>query len=349
MPASFDEDISTVSALEDAGENPIVSIIVVSYNTREMTLDCIRSVLDQTTCAYELAVYDNASSDGSAKAITTEFPGIQFIASDINHGFARANNIVAENLKGQYILLLNPDTIVLNGAIDTLVGFAKSNPNARIWGGRTLFSDRSLNPTNCWGEMTLWSLASQALGLTKVFRNSVFFNPEAYGGWQRDKVRKVDIVSGCFFLIEADLWRALDGFDLSFTMYGEEADLCLRARGLGAQPLVTPDAEIIHYVGASSKVRSAKLVMLLKAKVTLIRRHFPRWQQHLGVALLSFWPLSRLLASLALSRLTRSDRWYDTHSAWADVWDQRRDWAKGYGPSLLTSQTASVLKLRGRD
>src|SRR5690606_35725860 len=113
-----------------------------------------------------------------------------------------------------------------------------------------------------------------ATGLSSLFRGSSLFNPEGYGGWKRDTVREVDIVSGCFFLIRRELWERLGGFDPAFFMYGEEADLCLRARKLGARPMVTPEATIVHYGGASERVRADKMVRLLQAKALLIRRHW---------------------------------------------------------------------------
>ncbi|WP_234990287.1 glycosyltransferase family 2 protein [Roseivivax lentus] len=307
-----------------------MSIVVVSYNTKDMTLECIRSILTETKCGFELIVYDNASSDGSAQAIADEFPETKLIASEVNHGFAKANNIAAGQVSGKYLLLLNPDTVVLNGAIDKLVSFAGSRPEARIWGGRTLYGDQSLNPTNCWGRMTLWSVTCQAFGLTSLFRDSALFNPEGYGGWPRDTERAVDIVSGCLFLIERDLWNQLGGFDPAFTMYGEEADLCLRARAIGAHPRITPDAEIVHYVGASTKVRANKLIMLLKAKVTLIHRYFPEWQRAPGVLLLTCWPLSRMVGARILWAMFRKPKWKATQLAWTDVWKARSEWRGGY-------------------
>ena len=103
---------------------PILSILVISYNTREMTLDCLRSVRSQTTTPYELIVLDNASTDGSAAAIAAEFPEIMLLAEPVNHGFAKANNLAAAQARGEYLLLLNPDTVVLDGALDTLLAFA---------------------------------------------------------------------------------------------------------------------------------------------------------------------------------------------------------------------------------
>ncbi len=301
---------------------PVVSIIVVSYNTKEMTLECLRSVFDQTTLPFELLVVDNASTDGSAEAVAAEFPHIRLMAEIENHGFARANNLAAREAVGDYVLLLNPDTIVLDHAIDKLVDFARARPEAGIWGGRTLYGDRTLNPTNCWGRMTLWSVTSQALGLSSLFRESTLFNPEGYGGWLRDTEREVDIVTGCFLLISRADWERLGGFDLTYVMYGEEADLCLRARALGARPRVTPEAEIVHYKGASETVRVDKMVRLLRGKITLIRQHFPSWQRPLVLFLFRLWPFSRVWGTRALRRAGTG--------TWSEIWARRGEWWNGW-------------------
>jgi GT2 family glycosyltransferase len=148
---------------------PLVSILVISYNTRDMTLDCLRSVVAQTTVPYELIVLDNASRDGSAAAIAAAFPGIRLIASETNLGFSRGNNVASREARGKYLLLLNPDTLVLEQAVDRMVGFAERTPEAGIWGGRTLSGDGSLNPTSVFGDMTLWSLFCRASGLAEIF------------------------------------------------------------------------------------------------------------------------------------------------------------------------------------
>jgi len=302
---------------------PKVSIIVVSYNTREMTLDCLRSVFAETKTPFEIVVVDNASSDGSSEAIASQFSSIHLMAERDNHGFAKANNIAAEQATGEYVLLLNPDTLVLDGAIDKLVAFAESVPEAKIWGGKTLYGDHKLNPASCWGRMTLWSITSQLLGFTSMFRESGLFNPEGYGGWPRDTEREVDIVSGCYLLIKREFWNELAGFDLSYVMYGEEADLCLRARKLGARPRVTPVSQIVHYAGASETVRSDKMVRLLKAKVLLARTHFPAWQKPLALALLRLYPLSRELGNKAFGSGGAS-------TTWGDIWRRRAEWWNGW-------------------
>lgn len=301
----------------------LVSIIVVSFNTREMTLACLRTVVAQTTVPYELIVIDNASSDGSAEAIAAEFPDIRMMAETDNHGFAKANNIAAKDAVGEYLLLLNPDTLVLDGAIDVLLGFAGDEPQAGIWGGKTLYGDHSLNPGSCWGRMTLWNVFCRTTGLTGIFSGSEFFNGEAYGAWDRSTQRRVDIVSGCFFLLKRKFWEELGGFDLSYVMYGEEADLCHRAVVKGADPQVTPNAVIVHYGGASEAVRSDMMVRLFRAKITLINRHFAGWSKPLARWLFRLWPFTRALAS----RLRKRD---GDQSAWLEIWQRRDEWQDGY-------------------
>lgn len=307
---------------------PKLSIIVISFNTRDITLECLRSVFrEMARTSFELIVLDNASSDGSANAIQDEFGAkIKLIPSSVNYGFAVGNNIAAREAVGEFILLLNPDTVVLDGAIDKLVDFALARPEAGIWGGRTLFGDGSLNPASCWHKQTLWSLASQAVGLSSLFRKSTVFNVEGLGGWDRNGARYVDIVSGCFLLIKQDLWRRLDGFKEIFFMYGEEADLCLRAQNLGYRPLVSSVATIVHYGGASEKIKVDKMVRLLKAKSFLIQSHFPACVQWLGCRLLALWPLSRLAAFYVLSVVIGKHDYKEKTQIWRAIYARRREW-----------------------
>ena len=305
-----------------------VSIVVVSYNTRELTLACLDSVRAGTRSRYELLIVDNASEDGSADAIAAHPIGTAVVRSAVNLGFARANNLAARSARAEFVLLLNPDTVVHDGAIDRLVAFARQQPAAGIWGGRTLFADGSLNMSSCWGRMTPWNLFCRASGLTGLFPRTTLFNGEAYGGWRRDSVGEVDIVSGCFLLIRRSLWEALGGFDPAFFMYGEEADLCLRAAQLGYRPMITPAATIVHLGGASERTRTGKMVKLLAAKVTLLRRHWPKSSQPLGVVLMLAWPLSRWLA-LAAASVVRP-RYAEAAATWRAIWRARDEWLGGY-------------------
>jgi GT2 family glycosyltransferase len=331
---------------------PTVSIVVVSYNTRDLTVACLKSVIAQTpSTSFELIVLDNASSDGSAEAIAREVPSAHLIRSDTNLGFAAGNNAAARRTSGEYVLLLNPDTVVLDGAIDRLVAFARAHPEAGIWGGRTLFADGSLNPASCAREMTVWSLLCRAIGLQSTFKHSPLFNREFYGGWARDSVRQVDIVSGCFFLIRRDHWQRLGGFDPLFFMYGEEADLCLRGRRLGLRPMVTPDATIVHYGGASEPIVADKQVRVLAAKMTLMRRHWSQPARLVGEALFRLLPLTRLAVLAPVAAVSAYPSVSTQLSEWRQIWARRGEWLPGFSPSRADTASAPALepRLRARD
>jgi len=306
------------------------NILIISYTTRDLTLACLRSIERACDAAsgglgYEIIVVDNSSVDGSADAIAAEFPRVDLLRLDRNIGFGRANNLAAQRAGDcEFLLLLNPDTVVQKGAIDRLVAFAQANPESSIFGGRTVFADGSLNPASCWRRPTLWSVFCIASGLTSVFGRWGLFASEAYGRWKRDTVREVDIVSGCFFLIRKRVWDELGGFDPAFFMYGEEADLCLRAQKFGHKCMICPAAQIIHYGGASERVRADKMVRLFQAKAMLFERHWSRSAAAIGVRLLDLWALSRFVAFRFLSLVQA--RFSESCETWRSIWSRRREW-----------------------
>lgn len=315
--------MSAVTTRSD-GCDPELTVIIVSYNTCELTLAAVRTLLANSPgLTMRVVVFDNASHDRSAELLSEAFPQIEVIANKENIGFAAANNRVAETATTPYICLLNPDTETFPGSMQALLEFAKSHPEAGIVGGRTVFRDGTLNPASCWGRFSLWSLTTSLLGVSRIFPQSRFFNPEAIGGWKRDSVREVDIVVGCLMLVTTDVWRKLGGFDERFFMYGEDADLSLRARQLGYRPMITPDATIMHIVGASTKRRADKVCTVMQAKATLLRRHWPKRQVPLGLALLWLWAGVRGLAGLVHPDPNERDRF-------RQIWRARRSWLAGF-------------------
>ncbi len=311
--------------------NPLVSIIIVSFNTREMTCACIQSVLDEGKgVAQEIIVLDNCSSDGSADAIAGRFPDITLVRSPDNLGFGKGNNVAAEHATGEYILLLNPDTLILDRAVERLLEFARQKPQAKMWGGKTLFADGSLNPASCWAFMTPWSVACGALGLSSIFPQSSLFNREAYPGWNRDSEREVDLITGCFLLLKRSFWYELGAFDEKFYVYAEEADLCYRARKQGAIPTVTPTARIVHYGGASENVRSGKLIRLFSGKATFIRKHWSPPVASIGVFFMKLHAFLRMTLLGLSGTLRRNDRHKNAASEWHEVWVARKSWQNGY-------------------
>ena len=143
-----------------------------------------------------------------------------------------------------------------------------------------------------------------------------------------DQVRHVDIVTGCFFLLKTQLWRELGGFDLRYFMYAEEWDLCLRAGKIGYSPMITPQATIVHHGGASAISSATKQLQSYRGKATIIRDHFGAVRRPLGLGLLWLTALSRHVGHSVLGWIGK--RRGDQGAMWKAVWEQRRDWLKGY-------------------
>ena len=304
---------------------PEVSVILVSYNTSSYIRRALESLFRETQLAsIEVIVVDNASSDDSVAMIRQFFPQVTLIESGANLGFAGGVQLGVKQAIGQYLLLLNPDTVIINAAVDRLLHFAKLHPANGIWSGVTLNNDMSLNTQHAWSKPTLHDLLYSALGLSKLFSKTCVFNNANYGCWKRDTVKEVDIVSGCFFLTTRELWDKLGGLDASFFMYAEEADYCLRAKALGYQPIVTPDARIIHHGGVSHSHFSGKQIKLLKGKVELVNRHVTAWQRPAYKALLYLYVLNKFALHTLFKPRSAQRR------EWQIIFAQRADWLQGY-------------------
>jgi N-acetylglucosaminyl-diphospho-decaprenol L-rhamnosyltransferase len=305
-----------------------VSVVIVSYNTRDLLEGCIRSVQRNTSPGidYEIIVVDNASSDHSAQMIEAMFPDITLIALDENVGFGRGCNIGARAANGRYICLVNPDAELVGDTLHALVLFARENPSAGLYGGRSVHNDGSLDPKSCWKLPSLWSLFCFGTGLSAAFRDSAIFDPEAMGRWQRDSVREVDAITGYLLMVHSAAWKRLDGFDEQFFLYGEDLDLGRRARQLGYRPIITPEA-VVRHIGGAASTRSHKLVMLMTGKATYVgkRWHGPARQFGLACLLTGSWLRSRR-----------------RRSPWREMWDQRRTWIAGYPPHQQTTPVVDL-------
>jgi hypothetical protein len=316
------------SDAQNAAAVPELTVIMVSYNTRELTLIALETLLANAgDVSMDIVLWDNASSDGSADAVAERFPTeVKLVRSAENLGFAAANNAAAAEARTPWLLLLNPDTETHPRAVENLLTFAKAHPEAGIVGGRTVFPDGSLNIASCWNRMTIWSLFSRAIGLSRAFPNSLLFNPEAIGGWRRDSVRQVDIVVGCLLMISKQVWDELGGFHEKYFMFGEEADLCLRAGKLGYRPMITPDAQIVHHVGASYAESENRIIKVLKGRVTLIRDHWSVLARPFGLGLLLTWAAIRQ----SVERAKSTGRAGAAATTWRSVWRRRSEWLAGY-------------------
>ena len=310
-------------------KSPTVDIILVSYNTAEYTLRALHSVYEETKqFNFTVIVVDNNSQDDSVQQIKEKFPDTKLIVSKKNLGFAGGVNLGASHASGDYILLLNPDTVVLDGAIDKLLRFAGQYPENGIWGGITLNNDLSTNTHNAWAEESLSTLFFSVFGLNRLFKESCFFNHANYGCWKRDSIKAVDTLQGSFFLISKDVWNKLNGLDETFFMYAEEADFCYRARALGYQPIITPNAKIIHHGGGSETNLSGKMIKLLTGKVTFINKHHSFIKRLLMKSLLLLYVTNKLLLSTLMSLFKNNKK--ESQAEWWKIFQNSPMWLQGY-------------------
>lgn len=304
-----------------------VAIVIVSYNSAEFIGDCLESVFAQRRdVKQQVIVVDNASRDNTVEFIREKFPEVELIVPGANLGFAAGVNLGARHADAEFVLLLNPDTVILNHAVDAVVDFARKNPGCGLYGGRTLKPDGSLEPSSCWGEPTLWSMAMFALGLTTLAPKNLLLDPESLGNWKRDSAREVGVVTGCFLLAPKKVWDELGGMDERYFMYGEDADLAMRARTAGYRPMLCPDAELIHEVGLCSDTLVHKTLLLYRGKASLVRTHWHGPAMWLGLFFLAAGTgLRAALASFA-TMLRRSDG----GGRWQTLWRERATWLQGY-------------------
>lgn len=228
-----------------AETRPLLSVIIVSYNTREMTLDCLRT-LDRALEGLdaETIVVDNDSRDGSADAIRAQCPSVRVIESPSNDGFGAANNRGMRAACGAFFLLLNSDAFPEPGSIAELIRFLRENPKAGVVGPRTLHKDGSLQ-ISCYRFTTPLHAWQENLWLSR-----------GYGDWAHDSVREIDFAIGACLLVRREVFEQVGGFDERFFMYSEEADWQRRIWKAGWKIVFVPSARVTHLGGASGAAHS---------------------------------------------------------------------------------------------
>jgi hypothetical protein len=254
-----------------------VSVIIVNWNTKELLRNCIESVYQEAgDIQYEVIVVDNASSDSSAEMVTANFGQVTLIRNGQNRGFAAANNQGMAIAKGRYVLLLNSDTVVLDGAIAKTVSFADNNPEAAVVGCRVLNADRTLQPT-CFMFPSLLNLILSGTYLYKLWPGSRFWGRERMSWWDRKDVREVDVVTGCFMLVRREAIEQIGLMDERFFVYGEETDWCYRFKRAGWKVVFAPVGEIIHFGAGSSRRDRTKMRLQLSGSILLFLRKHKGW------------------------------------------------------------------------
>lgn len=251
-----------------------ITIIIVSWNTKRITCDCLRSIYQQSKdVGFEVIVVDNNSSDGSPEAVESQFPDVMLIRNRENLGFAKANNIGMKAASGRYLYLINSDVVVLDKCIDTMCEFMDAKQSVGMAGPRILNSDLSLQ-MSCRHFPTVWNNICQAIGLNKLFPKSSFFSESLMKYWPHDTIQKVDVLSGCFWMIRRQAIETVGLLDEDFFFYGEDIDWCKRFHDAGWSVMFNPGAEAIHLGGASSSNAPIRFYLeMQKADLQYWRKH----------------------------------------------------------------------------
>jgi GT2 family glycosyltransferase len=257
-----------------------VSIIIVNWNSTDYLRKCLASILAETRkLTYEVIVIDAASFDGCNEMLRQHYPQVRFLQSDTNPGFAGANNLAAKESKGKCLLFLNPDTELIEGALDELYAQWGSLPRAGVLGCKLLNSDRTTQ-TSCLQSFP--TIANQFLDSECLRR--WFPKSSLWGTWPLfapgSSPWKIDVVAGACMLIGRSAFEAVGGFTEEYFMYSEDVDLCYKLARAGFENYYIPSGCVLHHGGSSSAksgISSFSSVMMRESRA----RYFARTQGRL--------------------------------------------------------------------
>ncbi len=290
-----------------------LSICIVSWNVSKDLASCLTSLYAQD-CAitFETIVVDNASDDDTVRMLAQRFPQVSVIANTDNLGFAAANNQAIRIAKGRYVMLLNPDTTVHDGALDTAVRFMDQHPDVGIAGLKLIYPDGSLQ-LSCRSFPNPWAALWRGTPLARLCPNNRFAREYTLADWAHDEVRDVDWVSGAAMVVRREAIDQAGLLDERFFMYSEDVDWCKRMWDAGWRVTYLPDAVVTHIVGRSSD--HAVIPMVAQAHRSMYRlylKHFvgrwPSWMRPLEKAVIGAGVVARASLIIGGELLRRAVR-----------------------------------------
>lgn len=284
-----------------------LSIVIVSWNTLEITRACLRSVFDNLgDLRAEVFVVDNASSDGSADMVAGEFPAVRLIRNADNRGFAAANNQALRVANARHHLLLNSDTVVLGDALVKSVEYMDAHDEVGVFGCRVLNTDRTMQAT-CFMYPSLLNLLLLLLGVENR-ESPRFCGRRKMLSWKRDSEREVDVVTGCYLMVRDEAMARVGLLDEAFFFFGEETDWCRRFSKAGWKVRFAPVGEIVHIGGASAtKLNARRDLLLSQGLVRLHRKHGGVPGAAAAWVILWLFNASRAIGWRAVSALRRTN------------------------------------------
>lgn len=253
-----------------------ISIILVNYKTKDLTINAIKSVFEKTQgIDFEIFVVDNNSQDGSIEAIEKEFPNINIIKSPVNAGFGAANNIAIKQAKGKYILCLNTDTLLINNAIKIMYDFMEKVENQKVAVCGSVLFNKDLTLGICGGNFPNITEIFWKFGLRNILKKQYLKYKLTLTANEIDKQSNIDYVTGADILFRKSVLDEVGLFDEKFFMYFEETDLCKRIRDKGYDIKLVKDAKIIHLEGQSNKNTLQKKEISKRSEFYYFRKHRP--------------------------------------------------------------------------
>ncbi|KPJ59973.1 MAG: hypothetical protein AMJ46_08480 [Latescibacteria bacterium DG_63] len=258
----------------DSGR-PVVSCIVVSHNSREELSECLLKLLESSRgIPMEVFVVDNASSDGTPEMVKSSFPSVELISNKENLYFTRANNQALAKARGEYVLILNPDTIVEKETLKGMLDFMESHQAAAAASCLFVDSEGNILPT-CWPFRTLTWLVVSREPVVRFLRSSVTLREARMADWDRLSVRRVDVISDAFLMARASALRRVNFYDESFLLYCTEDDLCLRLKREGFDIYHNPSVRVCHLVSRSTLKKPILSILEIQRKdlVEYFRKH----------------------------------------------------------------------------
>lgn len=257
-----------------------LSIIVLSFNTKELLRECLASIKKNAppTLRSELIVVDNASIDGSADVVRSEFPKITLIENKENVGYTKGNNMAIKKAKGRYVLFLNTDTVVHKNTLETMVDFMDEYKDAGTATCRVELPNGKLDDSCHRGFPTPWRALLHFTGLSKLFPNSMLLNGYHLGWRDLNKIHQIDSCSGAFMIVRRSAGEEVGWWDEDFFWYGDDLDFCYRLKKKGWKVYFVPTVKILHYKGVSGGIKSISQHLTRATRQTRLRATKARFE-----------------------------------------------------------------------
>lgn len=254
-----------------------LDIVILNYNTADLLRNCLQSVIQSIREAesnqdkIKILVVDNASSDGSVEMVEAEFPEAKLVKSNKNLGFAKGNNLAAPFLDSEYVLFLNPDTVIRKDTLKIMLDFMDGHTDVGAATCKVVLTDGKLYYACHRGFPSPWNALCFFTGLSKIFPKTKPFNGYTLSYLPLDTTHEIDSCSGTFLMIRKEIGNKLSWWDEDYFWYGEDLDFCYRIKQAGWKVMYVPKTQITHIWGAASGLKKESSTVSTADRVTKIR------------------------------------------------------------------------------